>query len=62
MHYGYLFFIDFVISFFVLLAIHAPWWAWLIYILSVLVWIVIWALRDGGTKGNTINKQKRDQE
>jgi hypothetical protein len=27
-----------------------------------LVWIVIGVSFDGGTKGNTINKQKREQE
>ena len=59
---GFFIFIDYLIGLIVLIRIHASWWAWLIYILSVLVWIVIWALRDGGTKGNTINKQKRYQE
>ena len=58
---GTFFFIDYVISFFVLLAIHAPWWAWVIYVVSAVVWFVIWALSDGGSNGKTtdISKQKQ---
>ena len=59
---GCFIFFDYLIGQIVLIRIHASWWAWLIYIVSVLVWIVIGALRDGGTKGNTINKQNREQE
>ena len=58
---GTFFFIDYVISFFVLLAIHAPWWAWVIYFVSAVVWFVIWAWSDGGSNGKTtdISKQKQ---
>lgn len=59
---GFFIFIDHLIGLFVLIRIHAPWWAWTLYVVSVLVWIVIWALRDEGTKGNTINKQNQEQE
>lgn len=59
---GFFIFIDCLIGLIVLIRIHASWWAWAIYIFSVLVWLVIWVSRDGGTKGNTINKQNREQE
>ena len=59
---GFFIFIDCLIGLIILVRIHASWWAWTIYIVSVLVWIVIWVSLDGGTKGNTINKQKREQE
>lgn len=55
---GYFFFLDYVISFFVLIAVHAPWWAWLIYVGSALFWFVIWALSEGGTNEKTTEKQK----
>lgn len=59
---GFFFFIDYLIGLIVLIRIHASWWAWAIYIFSVLVWIVIGVSRDGGTKEKTINKQNREQE
>ena len=59
---GFFIFIDYLIGLIVLIRIHAPWWAWLLYIVSVLVWLVIWVSLDGGAKGNTINKQNREQE
>lgn len=59
---GFFIFIDNLIGLVVLIRIYVPWWAWAIYIFSVLVWIVIGVSRDGGTKGNTINKQNRKQE
>lgn len=55
---GTFFFIDFVISFFVLLAIHAPWWAWVIYAVGAVVWFVIWSLCDSGSS----NSQKPQTE
>ena len=58
---GTFFFIDYVISFFVLLAIHAPWWAWVIYAVSAVVWFVIWALSDGGSNGKTTDTSKQEQ-
>jgi len=59
---GFFIFIDYLIGLIVLIRIHAPWWAWAIYVFSVLVWIVIGVSFDGGTKGNTINKQNQEQE
>ena len=59
---GFFFFIDYLIGLIVLIRIHASWWAWAIYIFSVLVWIVIGVSRYGGTKEKTINKQNREQE
>jgi hypothetical protein len=58
---GTFFFIDYVISFFVLLAIHAPWWAWVIHAVSAVVWFVIWALSDGGSNGKTTDTSKQEQ-
>ena len=59
---GCFIFFEYLIGLIVLIRIHAPWWAWLIYAVSVLVWIVIGISRDDETKGNTINKQNREQE
>ena len=39
---GCFIFIDYLIGLIVLIRIHAPWWAWTLYIISVLVWLVIW--------------------
>ena len=58
---GTFFFIDYVISFFVLLAIHAPWWACVIYAVSAAVWLIIWALSDGGSNGKTTDTSKQEQ-
>lgn len=59
---GTFFFIDYLVSFFILIAMDTPWWAWLIYIVSVLAWLVIGGSHDGEAKGNTINNQNREQE
>ena len=59
---GTFFFIDYLVSFFILIAMDATWWAWLIYIVGILLWIAIWGSRDGGIKGNTINNQNQEQE
>ena len=55
---GFFIFIDYLIGLIVLIRIHAPWWAWLIYIVSVLVWIVIGILSNGGSGGNTTDATK----
>ena len=57
---GSFFFIDYLVSFFILLAIDAPGWAWAIYAVSAVFWFVVWALSDGGASDNTtdISKQK----
>jgi hypothetical protein len=57
---GYLIF-DYIISFIVLLVIHAPWWAWLIYVVSALVWLGIGALCDGGASEKTTDISKQGQ-
>ena len=49
---GCFIFFDYLIGLIILIRIHASWWAWLIYIVSVLVWFVIGVSHDGGTKGN----------
>ncbi|MBR5082005.1 MAG: hypothetical protein IKX35_06160 [Bacteroidales bacterium] len=59
---GTLFFIDYLVSFFILLAIDAPWWAWLIYVGSALFWFVIWALIDGGANEKTTNNHKNESQ
>ena len=56
---GY-FIIEYIVSFIVLLVIHAPWWAWLIYAVSVLFWLVIWALSDDSTNEKTTDTTKQE--
>ena len=45
-------FIDYLIGLIVLIKIHAPWWAWTIYAVSVLVWLVIGVMDGGGGIGS----------
>ena len=59
---GFYIFFDHLVSFIVLLVIHAPWWAWLIYVGSALFWFVIWALIDGGTNEKTTNDHKNESQ
>ena len=56
---GYLIFLDYLIGFIVLIRIHASWWAWLLYAISALVGVVIWAMSDSGNV-NTTNPSKQD--
>lgn len=58
---AYFFFLDYVVSFFILLSIHAPWWAWVIYAVSAVFWFVIWSLCDGGTNEKTTDTSKQEQ-
>ena len=51
-------FIDCLIGLIVLIRVHASWWAWAIYIVSVLVWLVIGASGDGGSGGKTTDATK----
>ena len=53
--------IEYIISFIVLLVVHAPWWTWVIYAVSAVVWFVIWALSDGGSNGKTTDTSKQEQ-
>ena len=55
---GFFIIFDYIVSFFVLLAIHAPWWAWLVYIGSALFCFVICALSDGGANEKTKGTSK----
>lgn len=47
---------DYIAALIILIVIHAPWWAWLIYFGGALLWFVIWALSD-----NTTNKETTDE-
>lgn len=58
---GLFFFIDYLVSFFILLNIDAPGWAWVIYVVSAVFWFVIWALSDGGASEKTADISKQDQ-
>lgn len=53
--------IEYIISFIVLLVVHAPWWAWLIYVVSAVVWFVIWSLCDSGANGKSTDASKQEQ-
>ena len=55
---GFFIFIDYLIGLIVLIRIHAPWWAWAIYIFSVLVWIVILGSSDSGPGEKTTDVTK----
>ena len=58
---GCFIFIDYLIGFIVLIRIHAPWWAWLIYAVSAVVWFVIWGLCDSGANGKATDTSKQEQ-
>ena len=58
---GSFFFIDYLVSFFILLAIDAPGWAWVIYVVSAVFWFVVWTLSDGGTSEKTTDTSKQEQ-
>jgi hypothetical protein len=55
------FFIDYLVSFFILLAIDAPGWAWAIYAVSAVVWFVIWSICDSGANGKATDTSKQEQ-
>ena len=55
------FFIDYLISFFILLAIDAPWWAWVIYAVSAVVWLVIGDLCDDSANRKTTDTSEQEQ-
>ena len=56
---GCFIFIDYLIGLIILIRIHASWWAWLIYIVSVLVWIVIGVSRESESNRKTTSKPKQ---
>lgn len=55
---GLFFFIDYLVSFFILLNIDAPGWAWVIYAVSALFWFVVWTLSDDGGSEKTTDISK----
>ena len=59
---GTIFFIDYLVSFFILLAIDAPWRAWLVYAGSALFWFVVWALCGDGANQETSEHKTKDYE
>jgi hypothetical protein len=58
---GCFIFFDYLVGFIVLIRINAPWWAWLIYIVSILVWIGIGIFSDDSTNTKTTDTTKQDQ-
>ena len=59
---GCFIFIDYLIGFIVLIRIHAPWWAWLLYAVGVLVGFMILGSSDGGNgNGKTTDTSKQEE-
>ena len=56
---GFFIFIDYLIGLIVLIRIHASWWAWAIYIFSVLVWIVIGVSGGSGSDNKTTDELRQ---
>ncbi len=54
---GFLIFFHYIIILIVLISIHAPWWAWIIHVGSVLFWLVIGVLSNDETDALTQNKR-----
>ena len=59
---GTFFFIDYIVSFFILLAIDAPRWAWYVYAGSALFWFVFWALCGDGANKETTNSHENSHK
>lgn len=57
---GFFIFIDYLIGLIVLIRIHAPWWAWAIYVFSVLVWIVIGVSSGSGSDNKTTDELRQE--
>ena len=57
---GFFIFIDYLIGLIVLIRIHASWWAWAIYVFSVLVWIVIGVSGGSGSDNKTIDELRQE--
>ncbi|MBQ6307196.1 MAG: hypothetical protein IJK78_11570 [Bacteroidales bacterium] len=57
---GFFIFIDYLIGLIVLIRIHAPWWAWAIYVFSVLVWIVIGVSGGSGSDNKTTDELRQE--
>lgn len=58
---GFFLIFDYIVAFFVLIAFHAPWWAWLIYVGGALIWFVIGALSDRESSEKSEEFEKPDQ-
>ena len=48
-------FVEYLVGLIILIRIHAPWWAWTLYIISVLVWLLV-GIPIGGGGGGSDNK------
>ena len=57
---GFFIFIDYLIGLIILIRIHAPWWAWAIYVISVLVWIVIGVSGGSGSDNKTTDELRQE--
>ena len=57
---GFFIFIDYLIGLIILIRIHAPWWAWAIYVFSVLVWIVIGVSGGSGNDNKTTDELRQE--
>jgi hypothetical protein len=57
---GCFFFFDCLVGLIILICIHAPWWAWAIYIFSVLVWIVIGVSGGSGSDNKTTDELRQE--
>lgn len=56
---GCFIFFDCLVGLIILICIDAPWWAWTLYVVSVLVWIVIGVLRESESNEKTNSKPKQ---
>ena len=52
---------DYIVKFIILIVIHAPWWAWLIYVSCALIGFVIWAISDNELNEKSEEPQKTHQ-
>ena len=50
---GCFIFVEYLVGLIILIRIHAPWWAWTLYIISVLVWLVFGVPGGGGSDNKT---------
>jgi len=51
-------FFNCIVPFIILLTIHAPWWAWLLYVVSVCISFLIGVVSDAGSDDETTSKNK----
>ena len=53
--------IDYIVALICLIVYKAPWWAWLLFVGSILLWLGIFTLCSGGIGSGTTDK-KKDKE